>query len=386
MFKSNNLFIVPLILIAIFSNHLYGQSREKVYRYCYVIKSKDWYQNQADLWKSEILTNPQNEDAWYNYFFAARYGWADVKGRTYTRETLMDSIYNEMGKFIPDSWVYHYIHYYNYGTDFSRLQKAFQINPNEPDLYWEFIKEYELTGRTNLRKEFCEKLYNSKAISSGLLNLDCNMLNSTEPNSILFTNGDNDTYPSWMIQDVKGVRQGVLILNVHAIFGNREYLDTKLKGKGIEIDITELSDSNVPSFLEKLIVTINTKYPEITIHVAPTVYEGYYKNFVDDLYLTGIVYTYKKEPIETNTIHKKIIENDLRLDYLNFGWYDDLHVSEPLVNQLNLIYVEPFLKLAQYYYSMGDIDSARKWKAKALFLSERAHNEDLIKRINEINW
>ena len=81
-----------------------------------------------------ISKNPQNEDAWYSYFFAARYGWANIKGQTNTRDALMDSIYNEMGKAIPNSWVYHYIHYYNYATDFSRLEKAYQINPDVPDL------------------------------------------------------------------------------------------------------------------------------------------------------------------------------------------------------------------------------------------------------------
>ena len=165
MSKRKLLFLVLLVLILIFSHYLYGQSPEntpeKVYRYCYVVNSKDWYKNQENLWKLEILKDPQNEDAWYNYFFAARYGWANIKGQTYTRESLMDSIYNEISKAIPNSWVYHYIHYYNFGTDFSRLKKAYQIDPSKPDLYWEFIKEYTLKGQKEKRYEFCKKLYES---------------------------------------------------------------------------------------------------------------------------------------------------------------------------------------------------------------------------------
>jgi hypothetical protein len=359
---------------------------EKVHRIVYVQKPNEWYVEQAELWKKEIEKNPSNPEAWYNFYNANRYARFVETIDTKEKQARLKKIIEDMEKAIPETYEYYLLKFWNTYSlkDISLVEKAYQLRPDQPDTYYPFISYYEFNGQERKMKEFCEKLYESQDIAPGLVNYNYNVLMSTGENAILFTNGDNDTYPPWMLQKALGVREDVLVLNLSITTHTKpSYLERKLRDADIKIDLDELPGLMDEDFILQLCKTLTEEYPDIPIYFALTVYENYTKSLTDDLYIVGLAYQYSPKRIDNLALLKKNLENNLRLDYLKNDWYGKSYLATDIIAHMNTNYVAPMIMLAEHYKASGEDRKAQDWKNFALKVARNSGKKELVEEIEK---
>ncbi len=385
------LFVLFLMLL---QKGVHAQQPEEVMPITKVYHDSTWYKVQKDLWHKEILKNKKNESAWLNYFLAIRYYYRDIHLSREDNDVIFNKLFKEMEKAIPNSYVYNlskgwHMGAWDYSGSMPYLLNAYRLNPKSPQVYKELLVRYEVFGMPEKKKEFCKKYYESNDLSPGLMNYNYNVLASLEKNAIVFTIGDNDTYPIWLLQEALGFRTDVLVLNIN-LCGIDDYRERKIKEAGINLS-KELLDSlrigkevNPPrrKVMEKNIVRILAENSDRPIYIGLTAGgEDVMKAAENNLYLVGLASKYSKERIDNIALLQKNYEQNFLLDYLQLDFNVD--ESAGMVNWCNQNYVTPFVSLYKHYAIAGEIQKAERLKMQLEKIARKSAREkeilDLIK-------
>jgi tetratricopeptide (TPR) repeat protein len=265
------------------------------------------------------------------------------------------------------------------------LERALKLDPRLDDPRYTLWVLLLSQGKTEQAAGQLRALLDAGALPEPLVDLGYNMLVGAEPNAIILTNGDNDTYPPLALQAGRGFRTDVAIVNLSLL--NTLWYRRQLREGSLRVPVPLLEGKaegmQSQAALTGLIENLAKDGWRRPLYAAVTVYLSHYK-IPNTLSLEGVLYRVlpsRGDEIEISGDRlARNLGNRYRLDSarsLGLDW-DGWSALRPLM----MNYAAAEGRLATYWAGAGDLEKARAEMNRALDLCAFHHSggvgKDLI--------
>ena len=377
-----------VLLFLLTSTIAYSQTPEPQKSFAQEDKSLEYYIEQSKLWRLELDKDSTSENNWYNYFRACRnaFGKNDWNSSIFSKSSYIkgqEEILEGIKRNCPNTFTYYYISYLKngIGTDNGEdILKAYKLNPDFEGIHSSVISYAESKNDYKLRKEVNKQWATKNHISDQLLDYNYNMLMTTDTNAILFVQNDNDTYPTYLLQDVYDVRTDVLVINIDffLVESYRKFMFNKL---GLDsLSFGDIDSDEYHNNWERVLKHIFDNYNgKRKLHLSMTLYNHLYNDYSDDLYVSGLTLMYSKDNKNTDLLNRTLLENVFLLDSLSHNFR--IESNQKVIDIQNFNYVNMLINLYKSYVDSGMLEESSNVKTLALKLTERIGKEDLYNNV-----
>lgn len=184
------------------------QRPERIVSMREIIYDSATYAKLAQLWHAYYDAYP-SEDAYANWMYACRYA-SPPDYRQVLDEGLKKYPANPTLLYLSASLKRGK---HNLAEDIQLLERATALDPAYLDPWHSLVVNYMEQGDREKVNVALRRLLEGRAVEDAVMDYSYNMLISLDQNAILITNGDNDTYPGWILTKLLNIRADVEIVN-----------------------------------------------------------------------------------------------------------------------------------------------------------------------------
>lgn len=225
-----------------------------------------------------------------------------------------------------------------------------------------------------------------------------NLLASVQPDAILFTQGDNDTYPLLSLQEYDGVRKDVSVVNINLLNVPKivilmrdslkvpiSYTDSTLKTIESRYDTIQHKVILMRDFVIANIIE-NGRQQNIPVYFSTTVARENMAGFKDNLVLEGIVYRIIGVKAKDSSDIDRVINNvteKYRFDHIGQKevWISNLSPITRNVAGLGVNYLAFYNLMAEFYKKQLENVKALNCYRRMAQIAEATDNKNIIKSV-----